>query len=586
MSFRRDPMHRLLGRAREALQMALEQGAPVELTPEQRLRLREQVHAELLSRLRASFLAGIALSAAIGLALRHSYPLAPWWAMMGAPIIAASSCAAAWGLTFAAPLARHAAAFAVGSGVVLVCCIGVQAAYSGGFSAPVLSAIYILWAAGAAVFPQPARIFAAGVVIHLAVLAAVVSALSPAPGSPEVFLTTALCIAGMCVLGGFLRESGRVRLFVAQDSLKRLNEQLERLVQEQVGEIVSRAHEVEVLNVQLQAKVRERSRELSEALERLSRMSQSAPSAGDEIGGRVRLERLVGQGGVGSVYLADDLLTGEKVAVKLLHPGIASPASLRRFVAEAAAASAVRHPALVRTLHVDVAAGGLVYLVMEYVEGETLARLFSGRRLAAGDAARLGAAVADALAAAHAAGVIHRDIKPSNLIATPREPAVRILDFGLSKAGETEDGEGGLTRAHALMGTPRYMSPEQVKDSSSVTGSSDVYSLGVLVYELVAGTSPFSARSLPELFLAHAREQPLDLRRAAPVTEGLAEAVMRCLAKRADERPSAAELSRLLAAAADEQGAPAALELVRRELARAANARDATATLVRTSAQH
>jgi serine/threonine protein kinase len=127
------------------------------------------------------------------------------------------------------------------------------------------------------------------------------------------------------------------------------------------------------------------------------------------------------------------------------------------------------------------------------------------------------------------------------------------------------------------------MSPEQVSDSSSVTTSSDVYSLGVVIYELVAGRSPFAARSVSEFFLAHAREEPLDLRRAAPVSEAVAEAVMSCLAKRSDARPQAAELARLLAAAADGEGAPEALEIVRREIARELSL-DATATLARTEA--
>ncbi len=533
------------------------------LTTGQRERLGDEIRAELLTRFRVSLLAGIAMTLVLAGVMTWAYPQAPGWAVTGAPLVAGVLCPTMWALTHLPLVARRIGGFSVAFGTAVVACVSAAAAHSGGFSAPIISAVFVIWISGAAVFPLPARLFALGVLFHLATLTGGIYVLSPSPGSPLVYSTIALAASGMCVIGGFLREAGRLRLFVAQESLAQLNASLEQRVKQQVEEIVARAREVDVLNVQLQAKVRQRSRDLDEALRRLSQADDQLPGPGEEIGGRVKLVRLLGQGGMGAVYLANDLLTNEQVAVKLMRPGIIDPTALRRFVGEAGAAAAITHPGVVKTLHVDVTAGGRFYLIMQYVEGPTLARLFAGRALPGGEAARLGAVLAEAIAAAHAAGVVHRDLKPANLIACRREPAVRVLDFGLSKVREPGSSDGGLTRAHQVMGTPRYMSPEQVEDVSAVTAATDVYSLGLIVYELAAGRSPFTARTAPEYLLAHVRDEPAD---PPGAPERVARAVMACLAKDPAARPTAADLARRLAAAADEAGAPPASEIVRRDI--------------------
>ena len=196
----------------------------------------------------------------------------------------------------------------------------------------------------------------------------------------------------------------------ARAALLTLNQELERRVAEQVEEILSRSQEVEALNTQLQIKVQERSRELAMALSQLARHTQPALKEGDILGERVRIVRLIGRGGMGRVYLGDDLLTGQQVAVKLLLPeAVCGPEELQRFIDEAQYAATVSHPGIVRTLHVDVTDEGTPYQLMEYIRGAPLAKRIGQGPIAAGPAARLIAAVADALAAAHAQGVVHRD---------------------------------------------------------------------------------------------------------------------------------------------------------------------------------
>ena len=269
------------------------------------------------------------------------------------------------------------------------------------------------------------------------------------------------------------------------------------------------------------------------------------------LGSRVRLVKMIGRGGMGEVYLGDDLLTHQRVAVKVMRSAIArNPESVRRFAAEAIAAASVQHPGIVRTLHIDVTDDGRVYQIMDYAEGETLARTIGDAGLSPYQCARLGAPIAEALAAAHRAGIVHRDIKPSNVIVSRDPPFVRILDFGIAKAIDaTAD---ALTQTGEFLGTPQYMSPEQIRDPSIVTAPADVYSLGITLYEMLTGRLPFTATSPGGYCLAHLLEEPPDVRAlVTDAPEPFAELIARCLRKDPQSRPTATDLAAALAALRD-----------------------------------
>ncbi|MFO0694112.1 MAG: protein kinase [Polyangiales bacterium] len=353
--------------------------------------------------------------------------------------------------------------------------------------------------------------------------------------------------------------------------LEALNQQLERRVAEQVEEIVRRAGQIEILNAQLQKRVEERSRELAVALRRLARGSRShALRRGEELGGRARLLDLIGQGGSGSVYLAEDLLTHAQVVVKVLHACVDPEAiALERFVSEAGAASRISHPGVIKTLHVDVTEDGRVFQIMEHVDGISLHRSTDLGPLAIDSVLRLGAAFANALAAAHAAGVVHRDVKPSNLMICRSEPGVRILDFGISKIlGPEDTDQGDLTRRDVFVGTPMYAAPEQLTGAREAGPASDVYSLGLVLFELASGVLPFPTdpTSPHGVDREHPPRRLLELVPDAPLE--LDVWIHRCLAPKPIARPTARELASHLGRLADDLLAPPLSEVVARELAR------------------
>jgi serine/threonine protein kinase len=325
-------------------------------------------------------------------------------------------------------------------------------------------------------------------------------------------------------------------------------------------EVQRRAAEVEALSARLRAQVVDRSRDLSVALRRIaSPDARHELTAGQVIRGYARIVRMLGRGGMGEVYLADCLTTGQAIAVKLLRPELGAKHDMvQRFLAEAAAAATVNHPGIVRTLHVDVTDDGRVFQILEYVDGVTLRAYLHARPMTPPLAVSAALGVARPLAAAHALGVVHRDISPNNLILVDAEPGIRILDFGLSKfLGRAGDPASGHTRAGYLLGTPAYMSPEQVRDASTAGAAADIYSQGVVLYEVIAGALPFTSDSPAGLLLAHLGEAPRPLPSACPAAPAaVASLVHRCLAKDPDERPTAAALVDELAALAVELRAP------------------------------
>jgi serine/threonine protein kinase len=232
---------------------------------------------------------------------------------------------------------------------------------------------------------------------------------------------------------------------------------------------------------------------------------------------RYRVVEKLGQGGMGVVYKARDTLLGRFVALKALPPeAVADPQRKQRFLDEAKAASALQHPGIVSVYDV-VEAAGQVFIVMEHVAGETLEQRMGQRALPLSRGLRYGEQIADALARAHAAGIVHRDLKPSNVMVTEDDTA-KVFDFGLAKLAEVpfagdeaqtlSRGQGeNLTREGAVVGTLAYMSPEQAA-GKPVDARTDVFSFGVLLYEMLTGRHPFRRGSQLETLSAIREADP------------------------------------------------------------------------------
>jgi serine/threonine-protein kinase len=259
--------------------------------------------------------------------------------------------------------------------------------------------------------------------------------------------------------------------------------------------------------------------------------------------GNYRIVRLLGEGGFGEVYLAENPLLERRAAVKVLHTGLAQdPELVRRFLNEARAASAIRHPSIIEVLDAGLTPEGAPYILMEFLEGVSLQkRLIDQGRLGLELVLDIARQAGSALGAAHAAGIVHRDLKPENmfLLPDPNLPGavrVKILDFGIAKIKSGVTGGTLRTQAGLIMGSPAYMSPEQCKDSADVDFRSDIYSFGVIIYEALAGKPPFVAATATEILVMQLTVRPAPLReRLAHVPAHVEAAVMRALAKdRAD----------------------------------------------------
>ncbi|HUS68386.1 MAG TPA: serine/threonine-protein kinase [Kofleriaceae bacterium] len=363
------------------------------------------------------------------------------------------------------------------------------------------------------------------------------------------------------------REFSQRRTIERQrEELSQLNAGLERRVADQVAEIVARAADVDRLNAQLQAQVVARSEELSLALARLAehREGGHALARGTILGGRFVVAEVIGEGGMGAVYAGLDQTTGGRVAIKVIQATSTQQLdALRRFIREARATATITHPAVVRMLHIDVSDDGLLYQVQELIAGETLTRHLRAP-WPAGDLARLASVLCEALAAAHAQGVVHRDVKPDNIMLTTSAPGLKLLDFGIAKLYDAVSRSDEATGAGMALGTPAYMSPEQVSGSAEVTGRADVYAVGVLLFRLATSRLPFEASSAHEMMMRHVLATPPDPRSFEPLLpEPVARAITGCLQRDPASRPSADAVAAELRAFADAAGAPA-LEAVAR----------------------
>jgi serine/threonine-protein kinase len=261
------------------------------------------------------------------------------------------------------------------------------------------------------------------------------------------------------------------------------------------------------------------------------------------------IEAFLAEGGMGAVYRARHTLLGDRVAIKILPPEMRRNSEwLKRFQREGQAARRFRHPNAVIVHDLRTSSEGWNYLVMEYVEGRTLDEEMTrrGGRLAPAESSKIIETVASVLDAAHAQGVVHRDLKPSNIMLTSDDGTVKLLDLGIAKISDAQAGGTALTTAGQLLGTPYYMSPEQWGEIPrdgvvEIDGRADIYSLGVVVYQITTGELPFKADTAIELRRAHCRERPRPLEEFdASVPAAWSRAVLRAMAKDRSERQSSA----------------------------------------------
>lgn len=267
--------------------------------------------------------------------------------------------------------------------------------------------------------------------------------------------------------------------------------------------------------------------------------------------GPYRVLRQIGKGGMGMVLEAVHTTIERRVAIKLLLPEYAKDAEVaERLFREALAVNRIEHPSLVQVSDYGKIPDGTVYLVMEFLRGQTLASWMDQNPGAAPVAmvVRVAAQVASALAAAHSKGIVHRDLKPDNLMlvedaAEPGTVRVKILDFGIAKVVQEQAPSKAKTATDLVMGTPFYMSPEQCQGAGYVDAKSDVYSLGVMLFEMLSGRLPFDGEGSGQIIGMHLFKSPPLLREVAPsVPAGLAELVQGLLAKNRDARPTMEEL--------------------------------------------
>ncbi len=278
------------------------------------------------------------------------------------------------------------------------------------------------------------------------------------------------------------------------------------------------------------------------------------PAAGDILLGKYRIERVLGKGGMGVVAAARHLDLGGLFAIKFLLPStLGQPEALERFLREARAAARLRGEHVARVHDVGRMENGAPYMVLEYLDGCDLKEVLKKQGpLSVEETVTYLLQVCDAIAEAHAAGIVHRDLKPANLFLTQRpngSPCVKVLDFGISKVTGPE--EVDLTGTGAMFGSPLYMSPEQIAKTKSVDARTDIWAMGVILYELLTGVTPFKAASMLEVVSGVLQEEPAPPRQRRPDLLPAIEAViLRCLRKNREERfQSVAELMAALRAA-------------------------------------
>lgn len=270
------------------------------------------------------------------------------------------------------------------------------------------------------------------------------------------------------------------------------------------------------------------------------------PYLGVTLADRYLVRQRIGVGGMGYVYEAEHQLIGRRVAVKILNRRVADdPELLRRFMNEARAMGTLRHPNIVESYDVSVTPDGVPFVVLEFLEGHSLAReLALQGALPLDRAVRIVVQVAAALAAAHHRGIVHRDIKPGNIFLLD-DGMVKVLDFGISKFDDSDIGESGGSRPGSIMGSPNYMAPEQVFDPDGVDARADIYSLGAVLYEMLSGVMPFADVGYPRILKLVTEQEPKAVETlCSGLDPSIAAIVRRAMAKDPNARfQSAAEFA-------------------------------------------
>jgi serine/threonine-protein kinase len=280
-------------------------------------------------------------------------------------------------------------------------------------------------------------------------------------------------------------------------------------------------------------------------------------SEGQVVAGKYRVERVLGTGGMGVVVAAHHIQLDQRVALKFLHrEAMGSRESVNRFLREGQVLARLKSPNVARVMDVGTLDQGVPYLVMEYLQGADLGAVLQERsQLPVPEAVGYVLQACEAIAEAHAAGIVHRDLKPSNLFLTQGPdglPLVKVLDFGISKATAVQqplaEVEGSVTATGSLVGSPLYMSPEQIRNPKKVDVRTDIWSVGVILYELLSGITPFEGETLSGALAAIVADAPAPIRTLRPdVPAEIEEVLKRCLHKDANGRfSSIAELAHAL----------------------------------------
>ncbi len=280
------------------------------------------------------------------------------------------------------------------------------------------------------------------------------------------------------------------------------------------------------------------------------------PKPGDLLGGKFRIEALIGRGGMGAVFSAQHEMLGQRVAIKMLLSAVASNReAVARFLNEARAAARIEGEHVARVMDVATLDDGRPYMVIEYLDGSDLSQHLEARGpLPVREAVDHILQALEALAQAHARGIVHRDFKPSNLFLARRldgTTLVKVLDFGIAKATQpqTFQESASVTRSNAILGSPQYMSPEQLRNPRNVDARTDIWAVGLTLYELLTGSAPFSGRTFGELFAAILEETAPPIRAQRPDVDPELEAIIaRCLCRDVNQRyPNVTELAQVLA---------------------------------------
>ncbi|UQA58500.1 serine/threonine-protein kinase [Polyangium aurulentum] len=291
-------------------------------------------------------------------------------------------------------------------------------------------------------------------------------------------------------------------------------------------------------------------------------MNDSSPSLpqsvapGELVAGKYRVERVIASGGMGVIVAAYHEGLGQRFAIKIMRPEILdNEVAVTRFLAEARTAARLQSDHVTRVFDVGRLEDGVPYMIMEYLDGSNLADLVDERgKLPVEEAVDFALQALEALAEAHAAGIVHRDLKPSNLVLTRRpdgSPHIKVIDFGISKHHgiDAPSGAGAITSTQQVLGSPSYMSPEQITSPKSVDMRADIWAMGVLLHELLTGTLPFEGETVGALMAQIISESPARLRELRPdAPAGLEKALRRCMERDpAARHRDVAELANALA---------------------------------------